>query len=90
MSPPSGWIHASGCTSGRSSLDLTTPLWCSSTHLIDDVEAICDRVVVLHGGVAKFDGTTSEMEALSRDDLPGHSRLERAYMHLLPVQEQQL
>ncbi|HEY0698624.1 MAG TPA: ATP-binding cassette domain-containing protein [Micromonospora sp.] len=61
-----------------------------STHLIDDVAAICDRVVVLHGGVARFDGTVPELEALSRDDLPGHSRLERAYMHLLPEREQRL
>jgi ABC-2 type transport system ATP-binding protein len=61
-----------------------------STHLIDDVEAICDRVVVMHGGEAKFDGTTAEMAALSRDDLPGHSLLERAYMHLLPAGEQRL
>ncbi|ASW53168.1 ATP-binding cassette domain-containing protein [Plantactinospora sp. KBS50] len=61
-----------------------------STHLIDDVEAICDRVVVLHGGVAKFDGTVQGMSALGPDDLPGHSALERAYMHLLPESERRL
>ncbi|MER7169589.1 ATP-binding cassette domain-containing protein [Micromonospora sp. NPDC000207] len=61
-----------------------------STHLIDDVGAICDRVIVMHGGSTQFDGTVTELEALSRDDLPGHSKLERAYMNLLPEGEQQL
>ncbi|MFC7760496.1 ATP-binding cassette domain-containing protein [Catellatospora bangladeshensis] len=61
-----------------------------STHLIDDVAAICDRVIVLHGGVAKFDGSVPDLEAMGRVDLPGHSALERAYMHLLPEEEQQL
>lgn len=61
-----------------------------STHLIDDVAAICGRVIVLHGGKARFDGTIEELEAISRDELPGHSPLERAYMRLLPVEEQQL
>jgi len=61
-----------------------------STHLIDDIDAICDQVVVLHGGTAKFSGTTTELAALSRDDLPGNTDLERAYMKLLPDGEQQL
>ena len=61
-----------------------------STHLIDDVGAVCDRVVVMHAGAARFDGTVAELEALGRDDLPGHTSLERAYMHLLPEGEQQL
>ncbi|GAB3144445.1 ABC transporter ATP-binding protein [Micromonospora sonneratiae] len=61
-----------------------------STHLIDDVGAVCDRVIVLHSGEARFDGTVAELEALGHDGLPGHSRLERAYMHLLPEGEQQL
>lgn len=61
-----------------------------STHLIDDVDAVCDRVIVLHSGVAKFDGTVTELKSLGHDGLPGHSTLERAYMHLLPESEQQL
>lgn len=69
---------------------LTDSVVVLSTHLIEDVEAICDRVVVLYDGVVRFDGTPTEMETLSRDDLPGHSPLERAYMHLLPTREQQL
>jgi ABC-2 type transport system ATP-binding protein len=61
-----------------------------STHLIDDVAAIGDRVVVLHGGTMRFDGTVAELEALDQDELPGNSPLERAYMQLLPVEEQAL
>lgn len=60
-----------------------------STHLIDDVAAICDRVIVMHSGSIKFDGTVAELVATGRDDLPGHSPLERAYMALLPAEEQQ-
>lgn len=61
-----------------------------STHLIDDVGAVCDRVIVMYGGAARFDGTVAELETLSHDGLPGHSKLERAYMHLLPEAEQHL
>jgi ABC-2 type transport system ATP-binding protein len=31
-----------------------------STHLLADVEAICDRIAVLHDGVIRFHGTPSE------------------------------
>ncbi|MDG4766781.1 ATP-binding cassette domain-containing protein [Solwaraspora sp. WMMD406] len=61
-----------------------------STHLIDDVAAVCDRVIVLHGGTARFDGPVDELAALGHDGLPGHSPLERAYMRLLPEGEQLL
>ncbi|MDP9793612.1 ABC-2 type transport system ATP-binding protein [Catenuloplanes nepalensis] len=61
-----------------------------STHLIDDIEAICDRVVVMHGGAIKFNGSTGELARLSRPGLPGNSDLERAYMSLLPEEEQVL
>lgn len=61
-----------------------------STHLIDDVGAICDRVMVLHGGVARFDGTVDELATKGHNDLPGDSSLERAYMHLLPEEERRL
>jgi ABC-2 type transport system ATP-binding protein len=61
-----------------------------STHLIDDVAAVGDRVIVMHGGAARFDGTVAELEVLGHDDMPGHSSLERAYMHLLPEGEQRL
>ncbi|GGJ93465.1 ABC transporter ATP-binding protein [Pilimelia anulata] len=61
-----------------------------STHLIDDIDAVCDRVVVLHGGEIRFDGTTRALENLARHELPGNSALERAYMSLLPDEEQNL
>jgi ABC-2 type transport system ATP-binding protein len=61
-----------------------------STHLIHDVAAICDRVIVLHNGERKFDGAVSALEARGSADVPGHSALERAYMSLLPEQEQRL
>ncbi|MER5645886.1 ATP-binding cassette domain-containing protein [Streptosporangium sp. NPDC002524] len=61
-----------------------------STHLIEDIDAICDQVIVLHDGTPKFTGTTAELAALGRDDLPGDTNLERAYMNLLPGEEQRL
>ncbi|MGN9766028.1 ATP-binding cassette domain-containing protein [Micromonospora sp. SD12] len=61
-----------------------------STHLIDDVAAICDRVVVVNGGAVQFEGPVSELEVMGREDLPGHSPLERAYMRLMPAEEQRL
>jgi ABC-2 type transport system ATP-binding protein len=31
-----------------------------STHLLSDVESLCDRIVILHGGVPRFVGTPHE------------------------------
>jgi len=61
-----------------------------STHLIDDVAAICDSVVVVAHGETLFNGTTRELASLDRDDIPGDSPLERAYMSLLPSADQLL
>jgi ABC-2 type transport system ATP-binding protein len=36
-----------------------------STHHTDDVAALCDRVVVLHEGRVRFDGTPQELAALA-------------------------
>jgi ABC-2 type transport system ATP-binding protein len=36
-----------------------------STHQTDDVAALCDRVVVLHEGSVRFDGTPSSLAALA-------------------------
>lgn len=60
-----------------------------STHLIDDIDAICDQVVVVHEGRIRFEGTTSQMADLSTGVEPGNSVLEKAYMSLLPAQLQQ-
>lgn len=70
--------------------DLRKSIVVLSTHLIDDIEAICDQVIVLQNGRPKFVGSTVELSALSRDDLPGNTKLERAYMNLLPHGEQRL
>jgi ABC-2 type transport system ATP-binding protein len=41
-----------------------------STHILSDVERICDRVAVLHGGGVAANGTLSEIKALhGRDSL---------------------
>lgn len=41
-----------------------------STHILSDVERICDRVAVLHGGSIAISGTLSEIKALhGRDSL---------------------
>jgi ABC-type multidrug transport system ATPase subunit len=32
-----------------------------STHIIEDVESICNRLIVLHQGRIRFDGTPSEL-----------------------------
>lgn len=55
-----------------------------STHLIDDVDAICDRVIVVFDGAVLFDGTVGEMAARGTSAYPGNTPLERAYMSLLP------
>jgi len=39
-----------------------------STHILPDVERICDHVAILHGGNIKISGTLSEIRALHRSD----------------------
>lgn len=58
-----------------------------STHLIDDVDAICDRVVVMHEGKFRFTGSLDQLKALDDPAVPGHTPLERAYMSLLPQED---
>ncbi len=33
-----------------------------STHILEEVEAVCGRAVVIHGGATVFDGTPAELE----------------------------
>jgi ABC-2 type transport system ATP-binding protein len=58
-----------------------------STHLIDDVDAVCDRVVVMHRGEVRFTGSVEDLRSLDEPDMRGHTQLERAYMGLLPEEE---
>lgn len=53
-----------------------------STHLTDDVDAVCERVGVMSAGSIVFTGTTAELNALD-DGGRGNSSIERAYMALL-------
>jgi len=46
-----------------------------STHLLPDVEALCDRIAILHGGMLRFVGTPQE--CCNRFDAP---TLEQAYL----------
>lgn len=49
-----------------------------STHLLADIEVLCDRTAVLHGGLIKFIGTTGKfMQAFKGDNL------EQAYLACL-------
>ena len=54
-----------------------------STHLTDDVDAVCQRAVVMDEGVISFEGTTAELRAVDDGTTPGHTPLERAYTRLL-------
>lgn len=61
-----------------------------STHLIDDIDAVCDQVIVMNGGALKFVGVPAGLANLGRADLPGNTALERGYMSCLPAEEQRL
>jgi len=56
-----------------------------STHLLDDVSYLCERVGVLASGQLVFDGTVAELEAIG-EDVPAdarHSPIEASYERLL-------
>ena len=38
-----------------------------STHILEEVDAICDRAIIIAEGKVKFDGTPKELEAMSVD-----------------------
>ncbi|MFH8490168.1 ABC transporter ATP-binding protein [Streptomyces longisporoflavus] len=54
-----------------------------STHLVEDVGAACDTVLVLDDGRLVHSGTPQELAALSTPAAPGDSPLERGYMTVL-------
>ncbi|MBM7520129.1 ABC transporter ATP-binding protein [Nocardioides nitrophenolicus] len=55
-----------------------------ATHLLEDVQVIADRVVVINRGAAVFQGTTDEMAALTSPDREPHeTALESAYRRLV-------
>ncbi|MFG2694010.1 ATP-binding cassette domain-containing protein [Kitasatospora sp. NPDC048407] len=54
-----------------------------STHLVEDVAAVCDQVAVMNEGRLVFRGTPGELAALAHPGDPGDSPLERGYMRAL-------
>lgn len=54
-----------------------------STHLVEDVVALCDRVVVLEQGRVVFTGTAEQLSGMARPGSAGDSDIERGYMSVL-------
>ncbi|TPG05170.1 ATP-binding cassette domain-containing protein [Curtobacterium flaccumfaciens] len=54
-----------------------------STHLTDDVKAIADRVVVISGGGAIFDGKPDELASRAEGADPSGSGLEAGYLEIV-------
>ncbi|GJL84512.1 MAG: ABC transporter [Micavibrio sp.] len=49
-----------------------------SSHILADMEEVCDRVAVLHGGVIMSTGTPAELKKKT-----GSKNLERAFLHFI-------
>lgn len=58
-----------------------------STHLVEDVAALCDDVAVLSDGRMKFRGTPSDLIEASGAGAAGDSPIERGYMSVLAQSE---
>ncbi|WP_405808413.1 ATP-binding cassette domain-containing protein [Streptomyces sp. NBC_01520] len=58
-----------------------------STHLVEDVGAACDTVIVLREGELVYRGTPANLAGAARDNAPGDSPLERGYMTVLNSDE---
>lgn len=58
-----------------------------STHILQEVEAMADRIVIIHDGRVVAQGTQSELEALARPktDKAGRLSLEDIFIALLTV-----
>jgi ABC-2 type transport system ATP-binding protein len=54
-----------------------------STHLVEDVGAACDTVLVLHDGQVRHSSTPQQLADLAAPAAPGDSPLERGYMSVL-------
>ncbi|KUN80198.1 ATP-binding cassette domain-containing protein [Streptomyces griseoruber] len=49
-----------------------------STHLVEDIRGLADRVIVLNSGSVVFDGGVAELEKSADSDAPGDTDLEKA------------
>ncbi|WP_250279678.1 ATP-binding cassette domain-containing protein [Frankia sp. Cppng1_Ct_nod] len=54
-----------------------------ATHLVEDVAAACDDVVIVHDGRAVFQGSPAEIVTRGSTETAGDSPLERGYMTIL-------
>lgn len=54
-----------------------------SSHILEDVEAVAERVVVLHEGRVKFDGLTASLADLAPSDSPQARRLEMGFLSVI-------
>lgn len=54
-----------------------------STHLVEDVRALAQRVIVMSEGSMVFDGAVETLEGLGSDDMPGETALERSLAALM-------
>lgn len=54
-----------------------------STHLTEDVDAVCDQVMVMNAGRMLYHGATDGLRGLAGPGAPGHTAIERGYMTLL-------
>ena len=48
------------------------------THIMSEVERLCDHVAVIHDGVIKGEGTVDDLKKMS-----GQTSLERAFLYLV-------
>ncbi|HEX6967433.1 MAG TPA: ATP-binding cassette domain-containing protein [Micromonosporaceae bacterium] len=54
-----------------------------STHLVEDVRGLADRVIVLNDGAVVFDGDVESLEKRAEPGAPGDTDLERAIAILM-------
>jgi ABC-2 type transport system ATP-binding protein len=54
-----------------------------STHLVEDVGAACETVLVLNDGQIVYKGSPGQLAELATPEAPGDSPLERGYMRVL-------
>jgi ABC-2 type transport system ATP-binding protein len=54
-----------------------------STHLVEDVAAVCDEVAVLAAGRLAFRGSTDDLVAAGVAGAAGDNAIERGYMSVL-------
>ncbi|MCG5220570.1 ATP-binding cassette domain-containing protein [Streptosporangium soli] len=54
-----------------------------STHLVEDVAAVCDRLAIMSDGRIVYTGTPAELAASSAPNAQGDTAIERGYISVL-------